>query len=207
VPSERLLAAVERYYTGKVAEHGARPEGVDWNDAASQANRFAQLVRVADGRERFSLVDYGCGYGALVDFLEEQGRSFDYTGVDLSEAMLEHAQAAHPGRAFTGSAAEVEPADFAVASGVFNVRLDADTQSWTAYVLETIAELDRLGSAGFAFNMLTSYADPDRMRDDLYYGDPLFFFDHCKRTHARNVALLHDYGLWEFTLLVRKDVA
>jgi hypothetical protein len=52
--------------------------------------------------------------------------------------------------------------------------------------------------------MLTSYSDPDRMRSDLYYGDPCLFFDHCKRTYSKQVALLHDYGLYEFTVIVRK---
>ena len=60
-----------------------------------------------------------------------------------------------------------------------------------------------LGTKGFAFNMLTSYSDADKMRDDLYYGDPCELFDHCKRSYSRNVALLHDYGLYEFTMLVR----
>ena len=58
---------------------------------------------------------------------------------------------------------------------------------------------------GFAFNLLTSYSDVDRRRPDLYYADPLAYFDHCKRTFSRNVALLHDYGEWEFTILVRLD--
>ena len=53
--------------------------------------------------------------------------------------------------------------------------------------------------------MLTSYSDPDRMRPDLYYGDPCRLFDHCKRRYSRHVALLHDYGLYEFTILVRLD--
>jgi hypothetical protein len=33
--------------------------------------------------------------------------------------------------------------------------------------------------------------------------DPLRLFDHCKRTFSPDVALLHDYPLWEFTILVR----
>jgi hypothetical protein len=51
--------------------------------------------------------------------------------------------------------------------------------------------------------MLTKYSGADRMaqRPDLYYG-----FDFCKRRFSRNVALLHDYGLYDFTILVRKDV-
>ena len=51
--------------------------------------------------------------------------------------------------------------------------------------------------------MLTTYSDAEKMRPDLYYGDPTFFFDHCKRNYSRNVALLHDYELYDFTILVR----
>ena len=42
------------------------------------------------------------------------------------------------------------------------------------------------------------------LRPDLYFADPLFYFDFCKRTFALDVALLHDYGLYDFTILVRK---
>ena len=41
------------------------------------------------------------------------------------------------------------------------------------------------------------------MRPDLFYADPCWLFDQCKRRHSRDVALLHDYGLYEFTILVR----
>ena len=44
------------------------------------------------------------------------------------------------------------------------------------------------------------------MRPYLYYADPLFLFDYCKKKYSKSVALLHDYGLYEFTILVRKDI-
>ena len=91
-----------------------------------------------------------------------------------------------------------------MASGVFNLRLEVEDEAWRDYVLETLETVDRLSTRGFAFNMLTSYSDADRMRPDLYYGDPCFFFDHCKRRFSRHVALLHDYGLYEFTIVVRR---
>ena len=62
----------------------------------------------------------------------------------------------------------------------------------------------KLSRTGFAFNALSLYSDPDRRRPDLYYADPLYWFDHCKRRYCRFVALLHDYPLYEFTILVRK---
>jgi hypothetical protein len=91
-----------------------------------------------------------------------------------------------------------------VASGIFNVKLDTDTAAWETYVRHTLSAVDALSTRGFSFNMLTSYSDADRMRGDLYYGDPCIFFDLCKRTFSKQVALLHDYGLYEFTILVRK---
>jgi hypothetical protein len=69
--------------------------------------------------------------------------------------------------------------------------------------MDAIDRMASLSRRGFAFNMLTSYSDPARMRDDLYYGDPCRMFDLCKRKYSRNVALLHDYGIYDFTILVR----
>ena len=98
-------------------------------------------------------------------------------------------------------------ADYSVASGIFNVKLDATDEDWLAYILDAIQALDRASRKGFAFNCLTRYSDPERMRANLFYADPCFLFDHCKRRLSRHVAILHDYGLYEFTMLVRKQEA
>lgn len=198
---------VERYYSGRFAEHGASARGVDWNSTESQELRFEKLLEIVLGTGRISMNDYGCGYGALAEFLTRSGRDVDYTGFDLSSAMLEHARASHPHARFVDNEGGLKRADYTVASGIFNVRLDVAIDAWHEYALETIDRLDASSRRGFAFNMLTSYSDADRIRDDLYYGDPSFFFDYCKTRYARNVALLHDYGLYEFTLLVRKELA
>jgi hypothetical protein len=83
--------------------------------------------------------------------------------------------------------------------------LDASNDEWREYALSTLGGIARLSERGFAFNMLTKYSDAERMRADLYYADPCFFFDYCKTRFSRQVALLHDYGLYEFTILVRKS--
>jgi SAM-dependent methyltransferase len=202
-----ILRDVERYYTGKFEEHGPTPQGVDWNSSESQELRFAQLLRVAEGvTGAFSLNDFGCGYAALVAYMDSRRREVLYCGFDLSTEMLAYARAAYEHRPlvrFVRQAADLPIADYTVASGIFNVKLENDDEAWTRYVLETVAQIAATCSKGFAFNMLTAYSDPHRMRGDLFYGDPRFFFDHCKREYSRNVALLHDYGLYEFTLIVR----
>jgi SAM-dependent methyltransferase len=208
VSREPLLGPVERYYSSKVAEHGPVAAGVDWNSPESQDLRFRQVLKICDLGRRFSLNDIGCGYGALVAMLERLGCDFVYTGFDISPAMVGEARAAFCGServSFVETDDELSPADYSVASGIFNVKLDASDEAWQSHVLATLDRLHELSTHGFAFNMLTSYSDRHLMRPDLYYADPAFVFDHCKRRYSRHVALLHDYGLWEFTILVRVE--
>jgi SAM-dependent methyltransferase len=203
---DSITAKVARYYSDRLREHGTTARGVDWNSEESQVLRFLQLARLLPVDEAYSVVDYGCGYGAVLEFLEGRGDRFDYQGYDISKAMVDQARREHGSaqRRFTTAEDDLESADFAIASGIFNVKLDTTVDDWSDYVTDTLRRIDRLGNRGFAFNMLTSYSDADRMRPDLFYGDPCRYFDHCKRTFSKQVALLHDYGLYEFTILVRK---
>lgn len=198
------LDAVGRYYSEKLARHGASPRGADWNGAQSQELRFAQLLRVCEGEARFSLNDIGCGYGALVGYLSRLGKECDYLGVDISEPMIAKARELHPGARFRVGQRADRSADYSVASGIFNVRLSARDDDWLGHIHKTLNEMDAASRRGFAFNCLTKYSDAERMQDYLYYADPGGLFDHCKQHFSKDVALLHDYGLYEFTLVVRK---
>ena len=202
-----LLNEVASYYSEKLAQHGETPRGVDWNGEESQNLRFEQLCKIVTRPEVFSLNDLGCGYGALFDFLAKQYQAVSYLGVDVSGDMIQAAKQRYHDNARPRFITSAEPdrlADYGVASGIFNVRLGRSDAEWRDYLEATLDVLDRTSRLGFAFNCLTSYSDEDKMRDYLYYADPCLLFDLCKRRYSRQVALLHDYGLYEFTILVRK---
>lgn len=199
------------YFVEKLEEFGATPKGVDYNGPESQALRFEQLVKVIDSSRRFSVIDYGSGYGGMFDFLQGKGWEFEYYGIDLLEKMVLAGREAHkdfPNARFTTNESEVPMVDYLLAGAIFNIKLEESNEDWQTFACETLKRMNALCSKGFAFNMLTKYSDADRMagRPDLFYGDPLFFFDFCKRNFSRNVALLHDYGLYDFTIIVRKGL-
>jgi SAM-dependent methyltransferase len=199
---------IERYYTDKVVAHGPTARGVDWNSVESQRMRFAQLSKIVDPTNSFSINDYGCGYGALLDYLEEDKLPFQYCGFDISTEMISAARKLHPSAdriAFVTRESDLQPADYTVASGIFNVRLETPEDEWQQYVLHTLHSIHELSRRGFAFNVLTKYSDPEFMRPTLYYADPGVLFDYCKSHFSRFVALLHDYPLYEFTVLVRRQ--
>jgi SAM-dependent methyltransferase len=158
--------------------------------------------------QSFSLLDYGCGYGALADYLDAKGFGVDYYGYDILESAIETARTVHgnkPRCSFFTDISQLPVCDYTIASGIFNFRGEQSFEDWTEYVLGVLNDFNRLSRRGFSSNFLTKYSDADKMRPDLYYADPMFLFDYCKRNFSKNVALLHDYRLYDFTLIVRKD--
>jgi SAM-dependent methyltransferase len=207
MPNVPNLDHVKSYFDKRIREHGASPRGSDWNSETSQNIRFDQLLRVVEA-QTFSILDYGCGYGAMADYLVTKGFDADYYGYDILESAIETARQAHQDashRTFFTDKSKLPTCDYTVASGIFNFRGEQSLEEWTEYVLGVLDEFNRLSRRGFSSNFLTKYSDAEKMRPDLYYADPLFLFDHCKRNFSRNVALLHDYRLYDFTLVIRKD--
>ena len=210
MPAEKqtaILADTIDYYSRKISTFGASPRGVDWNGEESQIIRFEQLTQIIDSDEG-TLNDWGCGYGALLTYLRANHPGIDYLGIDIAAPMIEAARQAHPEVApgtFILGDRPARVADYSIASGLFNVRQLHSTEKWLEYLRATLRLMDEYSQRGFAFNCLTAYSDPERMRSDLYYADPGQLFDYCMRHFSRHVALLHDYQLYEFSIIVRKD--
>jgi SAM-dependent methyltransferase len=204
---DKILNGVCEYYTNKVEEFGDTHLGVDWNSKASQYLRFEQLSKVIN-EDQFSVLDYGCGYGELVNYLSQvENFKMTYFGYDISKEMLRQASSIFKYRqnvSFLGSL-EKQKFDFVIASGVLNVKLNlASDNEWLDYVITTLNQMNELSVKGFSFNALTFYSEKKYMKDYLYYADPIFLFDYCKKHFSKDVALLHDYKLYEFTLIIRK---
>ncbi len=207
--TKSLLSDVSNYYSTKLAQHGSTPEGVDWNGSESQEERFYQLAKIIGESDGFSVCDLGCGYGAFYDYLARSRTSFSYVGVDISEDMVCAARQRHKANDNARYVTAEQPdqiSDYCVASGIFNVKMEYSSDEWRSHIESMLDILDGFSRKGFAFNCLTSYSDADKMKQHLYYAVPGEMFDYCKQRFSRNVALLHDYDLYEFTMLVRKEL-
>lgn len=206
---DAMMVEVQAFFQKRFDEFGANYRGLDYGSPLRQELCFEQLTKIIRNPSApFSVNDYGCGYGSLIEFLVRRGYTFEYRGYDIIASMIEKARelyAGFPNVTFTGNEADLTEADYTIAGGVFNMKLQTTNEDWTRYLLSSLDKLWALSRKGMAFNILTKYSDADKMRDDLYYADPLFLFDYCKRHYAKDVALLHDYGVYEFTLLVRRE--
>jgi SAM-dependent methyltransferase len=205
---KEIKEKVKQYYDDHLRAFGFTAKGMGWRSEDAQVRRFEELCKLI-GKGSFSINDLGCGSGDLLAHLQKHYNDFTYQGYDQLENMVAFAK-----NRFSGSnnavfhqitdPSQIKPADYTVACGIFNLRYQIPDKEWLAYVLSTIQIMHRASPRGIAFNMLTRYSDPERMIGELFYGDPPFMFDFCKRNLSRNVALLHDYDEYDFTIIVRE---
>jgi SAM-dependent methyltransferase len=196
------------YYTERLRQHGATARGVDWPSAASQYLRFAQLLKVCDLSQAFSLNDFGCGYGALLEYFRFRGidTPIRYTGIDVSAEMVAAAQAKWSQRATTAfvvAAACPGAADYSVASGIFNIKLDWPTEAWEDYVESILRDLRANSRLGVSVNFMQSLDGASDPR--LYRTDPGRWIGFLRDELGCPTDLITDYGLDEFTLLARTE--
>lgn len=200
---------IASYYSQRIREHGPTARGVDWNSSESQQLRFVQLTKIlAANHKEFSLLDYGCGFGSLYEYTSPRFPEMSYTGFDIVPEMIALARARHSSAQaqWCESLNKTQQFDYVIASGIFNVKLTFDTDQWWDYILDLLHVFNHHAVLGFSFNVLTKYSDHEHMKPYLYYADPCLLFDFCKNNFSKHIALLHDYPLYEFTILVRKHL-
>jgi SAM-dependent methyltransferase len=200
----------EDFYNKNLEKFGSTAQGVGWKNEAAQQVRFQQLAKVITEQE-FSINDLGCGTGDFVNHLNKANWKFEYHGYDIMPEMIERAV-----KRFNDisnilfhrieSAKDMKLADYSIASGIFNIRFNCEDEKWLDYILNTLVLMNEKSNYGFAFNILTKYSDPEFMKGELFYADPCYFFDYCKKHFSKNVALLHDYDQYDFTIIVRKKL-
>lgn len=205
-----INASIESYYQNNLSAHGAGAQGVGWKNEEAQHVRFEQLLKVIYSKGLFTINDIGCGVGDLSAYISAKKIEYQYVGYDVLDEMVTQAKLKYPengSRRFeqVNDLAQMKEADYCVASGIFNLKFEVSEESWKEYIIETIRILHGKSKLGFSFNALTSYSDKDFMKPELHYSNPTWLFDYCKTHFAKNVALLHDYSQYDFTILVKKN--
>jgi SAM-dependent methyltransferase len=202
--SRPSLDPIKDYFERTVAK-GDSHEGVGWPTLENQRIRFDAALRLIEpGVGDFSVNDFGCGLAHLYDHIKARRLPMkSYRGYDLSEPSLEMA------RERLGDEVELirddhltEEADYSLALGIFNARLDAAEEEWLAFMKSVAHDLYEHSARGCAFSSLSTYVD--WMEPQLYYGDPMKMFAYCKEEISPRVALLHDYPIFEWTILIRR---
>lgn len=109
-----------------------------WGSRESQNARFKALIDLSDFKGG-SIIDYGCGSGDLIGFIQKLGFETDYWGLDQNPQMLSLARCRYQGQ-FSEIEIDTPPskkADYVFASGIFQFQ-DSENPIYYKYLLDML---------------------------------------------------------------------
>lgn len=205
-----ISEALGRHYAETFDRHGPTSQGVDWGaDAARAALRYDKMLAVMprDPLAGASLLDVGCGYGGLLTHAAREGRTIDYTGIDVADNMIHWAAANLPnGRFLQGDVLSHEfgqQFDYVVCNGILTQKLNATGLEMDRYAGRLIRRLFELCRRGVAFNVMTTKVN--HFANNLYYRNPAELLSWCLSEITPHLRLDHSYPLYEYTMYLYRE--
>ncbi len=200
---------IKAHYTNLFKQHGRSPKAVQYVSSEDQFKRFDILCTHLTPTS--SVIDLGCGLGDMLVYLRQNGFEGNYLGADFVDNFItknkQHYAADQKAKFITFDMLKDKLPngyDHIILSGVFNnVMKDND-----AFMKIALKEMFDKAQLGISFNMLSTYVD--FQDEELYYFDPLYIFDYCKKNLSKLITIKHDYGLgghcfpYEFSVFIKK---
>ena len=205
-----ISSALCKHYSNTFAKYGSTPKGVDWGDNSSSSwlrqKIMAELFSSSASNHLGNLptlLDVGCGYGALYDYIKSENIEVIYTGVDIVDDMILSASHRNPNASFV-CADFFDPSfygsfDYVVCNGIFTQKLASSILDMNIYCQKFIKKMYECSTKGIAFNAMSTFVN--FQMDNLYYRNPSEFLAWCMSEITPRVRLNAAYDLWyEYTV-------
>jgi len=217
-----LIAGKEKiaeYFEGLLEKHGDHYLSLDWKSKESQLARFAVLLDIisySEKKERFSILDVGCGLAHFYEFLEDlkliDSLGISYMGIDISRKIIEFAKNKFP--KIDLQVVDLindkfdKKFDYVMSSGIFNIRM-ADIELHKESVRKMISRMFNICNHGASINFLAKssiYLIPEgeKAESEKY----VYFCEEEVLSWARSISerytLRRDYHPGDFTVYVLK---
>jgi cyclopropane fatty-acyl-phospholipid synthase-like methyltransferase len=182
-----MIEDLQSHYKNLFIQHGDSAEAVQYASRESQERRFKFLVEVGDLNGK-SILDFGCGTGQLYAYLQTQGVTVSYHGVEIVDEFIELCQSKYPSQSFGKiDAFEGKNFDYVFVSGVFNNLIKNNREFYQS----TLKKLFGMTRIGLSFNMMSAYVD--YQDPGLFYEYPENVFSFLKKEITPYVSLRNDY--------------
>jgi SAM-dependent methyltransferase len=186
-----------RLFGSLVSRHGCSVEFLNWGSERSQHLRFEILAAIAP-LAGMRILDVGCGLGDFYFWLKASGITVDYTGIDITPAMIESASKRIPDSRLSNhtifeEAALGEKYDYVFSSGIFYLRQHEPVM----YLQDSVRTMFEIAGKGVAFNSLSTWIP--KQDEGEFYAEPWETLEFC-RTLTPRVALRHDYHPGDFSI-------
>lgn len=190
-------------YKDNFNKFGVDPKALLWKSKGAAHQRFRQFWAEIDFDDK-KVLDVGCGFGEMGNFLTKRYNNVIYKGIDYTEEFITNGKKMYPHLDLEISdflsRNENEKYDVVVASGILNSNVKNNLE----YRKDAIKKLFSFTNNVLAFNMLGGHPAPENDKDsNIWYSDSIEILEYCMSL-TRRVILRHHYNPKDFTIFMYK---
>lgn len=190
-------------YKKRFKEFGLSPKSLLWKTKGAAHQRFRQFWAEIDFDNK-SVLDIGCGFGEMGNFLVKRYKNIKYKGVDIMPEFIKNGHLIYPKlnleMADFFTLTKTETYEVVLASGVLNSNVSDNMR----YRKKAIKKMFELTDDCLAFNMLGGHPAPLNSKDsNIWYVDSLTILKYCMSLTPR-VILRANYHPKDFTIFMYK---
>ena len=214
MPNETISKNLKKHHLHLFEMHGHKPEGVDWGiNPVDHRLRLEKMLAVTElgisKHIRPSILDVGCGYGSLLELIDERGMRLDYHGIDLCDSMIKTGQTKYPyAHWIEGDILKLELPhryDYVVCNGILTQKLNATIREFDEFTKAIISRMFELCDIGIAFNLMTTHVN--FMVPNLFYRNPVEMLAWWMTELTPRVRLDQSFPLFDYTLYLYRETA
>lgn len=200
---EDIDSVIERY-TKRYDEFGYSPKSLGW-DKGKQDIRF-DILSSQYNFENKHVLDIGCGFGDFNKTISQKTNNYEYTGVELVEALFIEAKNRYVGEKIhfiNKNILEFDSDviyDYAISSGVFNHKISEDNNY--DFIEQVIKKALSICRDGLAFDYLSDKVD--FQHNHTFHSSPEKILSIAYK-YSRNIILRNDYMPFEFSIFIFND--
>lgn len=190
-------------YLKQLKKNGYSPRSLGWVKG-KQDIRFRQLTRFIEKNSK--ILDYGCGFGDLMAFLQDNDVPVDYHGCDVIPEFLEIAKEKNPkGNFFQIKMLETidEKYDNIICSGTFNFLYEKEKDIHRKHIFKIINNLFRCSTNSLSIDFQSPYVD--FMLENAYHQEIDEIINYSVKYLSKRFFVDHSYMPYEYTIHIFKD--
>ena len=188
----KTFLKLSNHYDNLFERHGDSVKSSQQSDKITRDKRLKILTQNLDLNKKISILDFGCGTGYLLQYLLRKGFNGSYTGIDISEKIINFAKYKNTYKKAQFIKINLlekslkKKFDYTLVNGTFN---NNTNNNWL-WIRKVLKELNKITKKEIVFNNLSEYVDYKEKK--LFYIKPEKVFNFCKLNISPYIIIKND---------------
>ena len=205
-----------KHYESILKKFGDSNRGMDWKNDTDSLLRFKIIEELFEDKlnlknTKIKLLDFGCGTSNFFEYLKKKNnhKHFNYTGIDINYNSIEISKNKFPSNSYLhkdilNEKVCLDVYDYIIINGLFTQKLSLSFKKMTEFMFNILNKLSNNFSIAMSFNVLSENVDYFNKKN--YYPKARQLEEFICKNITRNFVIRHDYGLYEKTFYLYKDL-